>query len=347
MSTSISIVEYDEISSQIDTVKETANFLPDVSTDEGYQKSKRVSLDIGKLLTALEKTRKEQKAHFIEGGRQVDIQAKSIVAKLEEIQIPHKEAYKELDNLKKQREEDRKSNIRDKIESIRLASEGLEDSTSTDIINIIENLNKDSDFDFEEFTTGAKQAVEDTLKTLNKMQSRKEKEENDAIELAKLKKENEAREKKEREDKIARDAAAKAEEEKKEAIKREEKAKDQARQAKIAAKEAEEAKIKAEADAKIASEKAKKDAEDAKEQAAKEAEEAAKRAREDEIKKQEEAVKFEAEEVAKRESNKKHIGKIRREAKDCLIACGLSEEIAKEVVLAIHKGNIKNVQIKY
>ncbi|TDI70252.1 MAG: hypothetical protein E2O86_04100 [Bacteroidetes bacterium] len=228
MSTSISIVEYDEISSQIDTVKETANFLPDVSTDEGYQKSKRVSLDIGKLLTALEKTRKEQKAHFIEGGRQVDIQAKSIVAKLEEIQIPHKEAYKELDNLKKQREEDRKSNIRDK----------------TDIINIIENLNKDSDFDFEEFTTGAKQAVEDALKTLNKMQSRKEKEENDA--------------------------------------------------------------------------------EDAKEQAAKE-----------------------AEEVAKRESNKKHIGKIRREAKDCLIACGLSEEIAKEVVLAIHKGNIKNVQIKY
>ena len=93
------IVEYDEIREKLDEVKECCGFLPDVTTGEGYEKSKRVALDVGKLLTALEKKRKDKKAYFLEGGKQVDSQYKTIAAELEKYQLPHKNAYKELDNL--------------------------------------------------------------------------------------------------------------------------------------------------------------------------------------------------------------------------------------------------------
>ena len=120
------IVEYDEVSQQIDEITEYANFIPDVTTDEGYEKSKRVSLDAGKLLTALEKTRKDKKSYFINGGKQVDLQAKAIAEKIELIQLPHKSAYKELDRLKKEREESRKLLLQTRIETIQYFTEGAQ-----------------------------------------------------------------------------------------------------------------------------------------------------------------------------------------------------------------------------
>jgi hypothetical protein len=102
---------------------------------------------------------------------------------------------------------------------------------------------------------------------------------------------------------------------------------------KIAAKEAadlaEERRIAAEVQAKIAAEQA---AENARVQAAvdQKAKEAAEQA-----------------ENEKREANKKHVGKIRKEAKESLMALGIDEAMAKKVVLAIHNGDIKNVSINY
>ena len=34
------IAEYDEFAAKIEEIKDTANFIPDVSTKEGYEKSK-------------------------------------------------------------------------------------------------------------------------------------------------------------------------------------------------------------------------------------------------------------------------------------------------------------------
>ena len=100
MTEQMHIAEYDEMANKLNEIKEYSNFLPDVSTGEGYEKSKRVSLDIGKVKTSLEKARKDKKSFFIEGGKQVDTQAKSILEKLNTMQLPHMEAYKELDSLK-------------------------------------------------------------------------------------------------------------------------------------------------------------------------------------------------------------------------------------------------------
>ncbi len=147
-----------------------------------------------------------------------------------------------------------------------------------------------------------------------------------------LKAEQEAREKQ-----IAEEAAAMA---KQEAAQREAAAKAEAEAAKQRA-------IEAEARRKIEAEQAEARRIEAEKQAKIQAEKAAEDARKAEIARQEAEAKRLADEQAKREANKKHIGKVRGAAKECLMAKGLDEETAKMVVLAIHNGEIANVSIKY
>lgn len=59
-----------------------------------------------------------------------------------------------------------------------------------------------------------------------------------------------------------------------------------------------------------------------------------------------EAAKEEADRLA-REQNQKHRSKIMGAAKEALIKCGLDEEKAREIVLAIAAGNVPNVSIKF
>lgn len=141
-------------------------------------------------------------------------------------------------------------------------------------------------------------------------------------------------------ERIAKEEADRIEREKQEAIEREAEAKRQAEQAerdRIAAEERAKAQAEeAERQRKLAEEKAKRDAE-----------EAAERAKQAEIQRQKDEEARLAAEQAKREANRKHIGKIRKEAKESLMAVGLNEEQAKAVVMAIHEKRIANVQINY
>lgn len=337
----MNIVEYDEFRAQLDEVKDRCNFIPDVTTDEGYQKSKRVALDVGKLITAIEKTRKERKAYFLEGGREVDNQAKSISAELEEYQLPHREAYKELDNLKKEREAKRKSDLEGRVEVIRTIAENMAESHSSEIMGAMNAMQEEECGDFYEYTEHALKARNQARKDLATLYEKTLKAETEAEELAKLRKEAEERAIKEREEQIRREASAKAEAEKLEAQEREkaaEEAKLKAEQAKV---EAENRAIEAEKQAKI-------DAELAAKKAKEDAEKAAEAARLAEVARQEAEAKRVADEKAKREANKRHVGEIRKAAKEALMSlCGLSEDQAKAVVLAINSDNVPNVSIKY
>lgn len=67
-----------------------------------------------------------------------------------------------------------------------------------------------------------------------------------------------------------------------------------------------------------------------------------------ERKRQADAVEAERLETEKRERNKAHVGQKRKEAKESLMAaCGVSEDVAKAIVLAITNGKIENVTINY
>lgn len=88
-------------------------------------------------------------------------------------------------------------------------------------------------------------------------------------------------------------------------------------------------------------------AKQAREQAEKQAVIDAQRAVEEErerVRKQELAVEIERQ---KRESNRNHVSKIRKQTKESLMLIGLDEDTAKRVVLAINSGKIKNVKITY
>jgi len=330
---SIEIAEYDEFRAKLNEVKEACSFIPDVSTDEGYKKSRRISLDVGKVLTALEKARKDKKAHTLELGRAIDSDAKRIAAELEELQLPHKAAYKELDNLKKEREQRRKDELEERVRTIRELPEAMQDSDSSGLKMALESLQEEECLDFYEFTEQALKARNASKESLAKMFADKLKQEKDAAELAELRKKQAEQEQKDRDERIAREAAAQAEQEAADAKAAEQRAIDLAAaavrqrdavevEAKWQADLAEERRIAAEAQAKIAAEQAAENARKAKEAA-------------------------EQAENEKREANKKHVGKIRKEAKESLMALGIDEAMAKKVVLAIHNGDIKNVSINY
>jgi len=340
MTQQFQITEYDEFAAKIEEIKDKANFIPDVSTKEGYDKSKRLSLDIGKVLTNLETTRKDKKKYFLDGGQEVDSQAKAIKAKLEEIQLPHKNAYKELDDLKKQREAERKAKLEERVEDLRLMPERMADSSSGEVMEALKILNAEECLDFAEYTQRALECRNASRQALQDLFARKQKEEQERAELERLRKEAEERAQAEREEQIKREAAAKAEAEKQAA----EEAAQKAKEAELAAKQAA---IEAEERRKREAEEAEARRIEQEKQAKIAAEQAAEQARLAEIARQEEVARLEAEELAKREANKKHIGKLRREAKEALMAQGLYEEQAKAIVLAIHNGLIPHVKINY
>lgn len=319
---SFEVSEYSEFYNQIATVRDLCNFIPDMTTDEGYNKSKRVALDVGKILTKLEKVRKDKKSFFIEGGRQVDSQAKSIAAELEEARLPHKEAYKALDGLVKERERKRKEELENRVEHLRTLPQQMADSCSDEVLTALQYLQKEECLDFFEFTQLALMARNDSRKSLQEMYTRKLKEEKDAEELKRLREEQARREQQEREDRIRKEATEKAEREKAEAIAREKEAK---RMAEEAAKREAEARAMAEQRAK----------------------EAAEQSRLDEIARQEREAQRVKEEQERREANKKHVGNIRREAKEDLMTLGLSETQAKAIVLAVNNSSIRHISINY
>lgn len=188
----------------------------------------------------------------------------------------------------------------------------------------------------------------DALKEDELFDLRKEKAEREAA----AKKEQEAEAEKERlrlaeveknenEQRIAKQASEEAERKKEEA---EEKTR-KAEQNKInAEKRLEETKKQAETDRLQAIE----DKMRAEIKAKKDKELATENARLAEIKRQDDEKERQLIEQEKLENNRKHVGKIRREAKESLMLfCKIDEEAAKKIVLAIAKGSIKNVNINY
>ena len=81
--------------------------------------------------------------------------------------------------------------------------------------------------------------------------------------------------------------------------------------------------------------------------AEREKKEAVERAKQAEIDRQAEKQRKADAEQAKLEANKKHVGDIRKAAKESLISLGIGEETARKIVLAISHGRISNITINY
>jgi len=183
-----------------------------------------------------------------------------------------------------------------------------------------------------------------------------QKREAEQAELERLRKEAAEREQKEREDRIAKEATEAAE---RAAAAEQQRIKDEAArqaaeaQAEIARAQREKAEAEAEAirqqqAAEQAKAKALLDAENAAKSALAKAE-ADKQAAIEAERQRVESDRLDAERAQQElEKNRAHVGQKRKEAKEALmLVCGLSEDVAKAVVLAIAQSKIINLEINY
>lgn len=334
------VTAYDDFRAQLAGVKDTCNFIPNVSTDDGYAKSKRISLDVGKILTAVEKTRKELKSESLAFGKMIDAEAKGIVAELESFQLPHKDAYKELDGLKKEREANRKAELDERVRVIRELPEAMADSDSEGVKMALESLQVEECLDFYEYTAEALKARNASKEKLSAMFAEKLQQEKDAAELVKLREKQAEQDQKDRDERIAKEASEKADKAAAAAKEAEQRAIDQAA---LAVRLREEA----ESRATLEAEQAQRDKAEARRESDQAIIDAAQAAREKAELVQRDKEAREKADREKREANTKHIGKIRKEAKEAIMKLGGDEALAKSIVMAISNGIIPNVVINY
>ena len=324
---------YDSERAQIAKVKDYCNFLPDVTTSEGYEKSKRVSLDVGKILTSVEARRKELKSDSIKTGQAIDSEAKTIVEELAGLQLPHKAAYKELDNLKKEAEANRKASLEQRIEDMRGLPVFLANETSDTICDAMDGVVENLCLDYDEYGNQSMKVRNDTITALEELFNLKVNAEKDAAELAVLREAAAAQ-------KLIDDEARIRIEANQQAQAKIDKAENAARDAAKAIKQAE---IDKEATAKATAQAA----QAAKELSDKLIRDAADNAAQEQINKTQREAKEAADIIEARESNNRHVGAIRKAAKESIMGLGFNECDAKKLVMAIHAGEIENIVINY
>jgi len=335
------LVEFDRISAGMADIQEQGNFLPDTTTKEGYEASKRFVLDVTTpTRTDLGKAHKTAKAYWITGGKNVDTKKNEIMDLLLDIQKPHQEAYQEFDQIKKDEKLKFESDIQGKIDvfsSYKLTNPNSNSNFITDAINQCGET--DTVEGFYHRAKDAELAKQDAMQYLNDLLISAVNRESEDQRQTELAEENRLRQ-------IQIDAQQEAMRLQQEEIDR--------KQAEINRVENEvAARAQAEADEKQRlineeeqAEREKQAAIEREEYAKQQAEIAAEKAVAQEKQRQYNEKIAQDAAQAKLEANKKHTGMVRGEIKDHLInSCGLDNATATKVVKALLKTN--RVTINY
>lgn len=335
------LIEFDKIAAGIAEIQEQGNFIPDVSTKEGYTASKRFVLDVTTpTRTRLADAHKKAKAYYLEGGRAVDKKKNEILDLLVDIQKPHLDAYKAKDQEEKDRKAKFEQDIQDKIDVLynyRLLPHG---STSKSIADVIQMCGEtDTQDGFYHRATDAFNIRQESLDILNESLMQCVAYEAEQARQAELAEQNRIQQ-------AAIDAQQEQMRLQQEEIDR--------KQAEIEAAQneiEEKARLEAEAKQKLIDDKNRAEAEDKakierEEYARQQAEIAAENARQAEIKRQQDEAEAKRIAQEKIEANKQHTSKVRGEIKNHLIdTCGLDNATATKVVKALLTTN--RVTINY
>ena len=329
MNNEYDLSKFDKVLADVAEIQEKGNFIPDCSTKEGYEASKRFVLDVTTpARKMLEQAHKETKKPFWDACKFLDSKKKELMPLLEAVEEPHKLAYKAVDEEKKRIKAEKEAAVQRGFDSV---INLVNSSVGADSATIQNLLNDCMDFDVDPAVYGnrtdelinvQRESVEKLTDALSRqiqyeeMEKQRQELERQQRELEEAQREaqriKEESERKEREALIAEQAKKEAEEL---AAKRLEEEKEAAKQA------AEEAERKRLADI-----------------------EAAKQA---EIQRQKDEQEFLKSEAEAREADKKHKASIHTAALKALVDAGLSKEDARTAVAAIAQGKVPNVSIFY
>lgn len=338
------LIEFDKIAAGIADIQEKGNFIPDMSTKEGYNASKRFVLDeTTPTRTRLADAHKKAKEYWKLGGQNVDKKKNEILELLVDIQRPHQEAYKAHDQAEKVRKAKFEQDIQDKIcefYDFKFMVD-INKTSSEEISRIIDSCGEiDTAEGFYHKSKEAEIAKQETMVILNDCLITIVNREAEQQREAELAEENRLRQ-------IQID-------EQQEAMRIQQEKMD-AQQAEIdrVANESR-AKAQAEADEKQRlideaeqAELEKKRAVEREEYAKQQAEQAAERAKQDEINRQK--AEQEKQRIAdeKRANNNRHVTKIKTQAKKFIMSFDIDEETAIKLVQAISHKDESTLTINY
>jgi colicin import membrane protein len=318
------------------------NVIPDVSTAKGRAEIANRSASVSKKKVILIKMGNALKEDLKAQLKPITLETTKVKDYCDALRVEVREPLTNWENDEKERV----SELKERLAGLEFS---IDHYTGCDIEDIKLHLKQSESFTlntstYGEFLDEAKIAypiyVESLTIYLNKLIAEKKQ----ADELAKLQAEKVVREKLEREEAIRKEAAEKAEKEAAEAIEKSKQATLKAEREKKAAedlaesnrlaaieheKQQKEEYIKREEQAKIDAEKEKSNAIEAERQ------------RVQKIKEDEEKA------AAKKAANKKHRGTINRAALEDLQGLGIDEDLAKKIVTAIAKEQIRNITVNY
>lgn len=336
------LVAFDKCAARVVEIQNIGNFIPDTSTKEGYEASKRFVLDhTTPARTDLAAAHKAAKAYWLTGGSSVDSKKNELLESLLLIQQPHQDAYKAFDQIEKDKKAKFESDLQAKIDVFHGYHQKAFNATSSDITLLIQECGEtDTQEGFYHKAAEAHQARSNALDVLNDELMKavnREVEEKAQVELAE------------------KNRIAQVEIDKQQEVIR-------VQQEAMTAKQAEFDRIESEANAKAQAEADEKqrlidEAEQAKiekqraiereEHANQQASIAAEQAQLAEQQKQQKIIDDQSAADEKRANNNRHVTKIKKQAKESFIALGFSEEDAVKAVQALSHGEIKNCSINY
>lgn len=335
------LIEFDKIAAGIAEMQEKGNFVPDMTTKEGYNASKRFVLDeTTPARTRLDKAHKSAKEYWKVGGQSVDKKKNEILNLLIEIQKPHQEAYKAFDQAEKDKKQKFEDDLQIKIDCFYHYANQSINASSDQITSLIQECGEtDTQEGFYHRGSDAAKAKAEAMDILNDSLMKAVSREAEQQREAELAEENRLRQ-------IQIDEqqeSMRLQQEKMDAQQAEIDRVANESRAKIQAEEDEKQRLIAKAQQ---AEEEKQRAIEREQYAKEQSEKAAAKALENEKQRQyNERVEQEAAQ-AKLEANKKHTGAVRKEIKDHLISsCGLDNDLAVSVVKALLKTN--RVTINY
>ena len=316
----------------IDAVRKIVNeFEHDLSTATSRKKTASLAAKVSSFKVSMDDMGKSLTEDWKQKSKVVDNARKKMRDELDALRDEARRPLTEWED----KEKSRVATIRAKIDSMRYDHSSICDNTEVDRLELRIKFLEGSEIDdtFEEFKLEALEVRGATLDMLKNNLGKAKIAEAQRLELERLRAESEARAKADREEALRKEGELRA--------KREAETKIKAEQAKA---EAEKRKAIEEAERKEL------EARRLAEQQAKALRDAEDRARMAEINAKRKAIEEARaieEEKARREANAAHNKKIKRQAKESLIALGIDEKTCIQIVLAIDAGNIQNVTINY
>ncbi|CBV41992.1 hypothetical protein [Halomonas elongata] len=162
------LVELDNAEQQLADLKSKYGTVPDYSTKDGYKTGKQAIQALTKMRTATDKARLAiTKPHrdFIE---KVNQRAKGLIGEVEQLEAPHREAKREVDEAEQRAKEERIARLRERLSkevtSYLDTAEGLDSTSLAGLIDEAEAIDTEGYFDVTKEAEDEKARVLATLR---------------------------------------------------------------------------------------------------------------------------------------------------------------------------------------